>query len=113
MMRRHLPPARRSISRMVVVKPFGPHHCPTCQGSANAPQTIARGAINSREKTISFAAAASIALLVVSTMNLLLVVRLNAFQFACVFLFRFCLQPVQVVFEAVEALFPELAVLVE
>src|SRR3954470_24067388 len=38
---------------MVVVNPFGPHHCTTCCGSVHAAQTSSRGASNRREITIS------------------------------------------------------------
>ena len=113
MMRRHLPPGRRSISRMSVVKPFGPHHCPTCHGSARAPHTIARGAANTREMTISFAAAASKTSLVVSSMLFLLVHQLGTLCFSRVLFLCFGLQALQVFVQSIKALFPELAVLVE
>src|SRR5262245_18776974 len=53
MMNRQTPPTRTSISWMVVLKPFGPHHCCTCSGSVQAFQTRARGALIARCVTIS------------------------------------------------------------
>src|ERR1700716_2725832 len=47
------PPGRTSMSWMVVLKPFGPHHCTTCFGSVQAAHTNSRGASNKREMTIS------------------------------------------------------------
>ena len=42
-----------SISCVVVVKPSGPHHCPTCIGSVHAPNTNSRRASIVRVVTIS------------------------------------------------------------
>src|ERR1700736_2349249 len=52
MTNRQTPPGRTSIARMVVVKPFGPHHCTRCFGSVQASKTSSRGASNMRVVTI-------------------------------------------------------------
>src|SRR6185437_11483935 len=48
MTKRHTPPGRKSKLWVVVVKPFGPHHCARCLGSVQAAKTRSRGASNSR-----------------------------------------------------------------
>src|ERR1700690_2335785 len=48
MTKRQTPPGRISKLDVVVVKPFGPHHCARCLGSVNAEKTSSRGASNSR-----------------------------------------------------------------
>src|ERR1700731_4770408 len=48
MTNRQPPPGRRSIARVVVVKPVGPHHCTGCFGSVHASKTSSRGASNTR-----------------------------------------------------------------
>src|ERR1017187_3183298 len=53
MTRRQVPPALTSISWIVLVKPFGPHHCARCAGSVHALHTSSRGAAKARVETIS------------------------------------------------------------
>src|SRR6266571_4682361 len=48
MTKRQTPPGRMSNALVVVVKPFGPHHCARCLGSVQAEKTSSRGASNSR-----------------------------------------------------------------
>src|SRR5580704_14700107 len=50
---RQTPPGRTSISEIVVLKPFGPHHCATCFGSVHTANTSSRGASKTRLKTSS------------------------------------------------------------
>src|SRR5262245_56888350 len=87
MMRFQMPPGRTSIECVVVVKPRGPHHRPTCSGSVQASKTSAGGAANTRVKTSS----RSDSRCVVTVLLLLL-------------------HPAQVLIEPVEALLPEPAV---
>src|SRR5580658_11119538 len=88
MTKRHTPPGRNSKCDVVVVNPFGPHHCVRCLGSVNAAKTSSRGASNSRTPTIDRAS--------VSRSR----VSFAAISLACRF---FGLQRFQVVIEAVEA----------
>src|ERR1700691_635366 len=53
MTNRHLPPGLTSISRIVLVKPFGPHHLATCFGSVQTAQTSSRGASSKRVAAVS------------------------------------------------------------
>src|SRR5579859_365098 len=96
---RQWPPGRTSISWMVVVKPLGPHHCATCLGSVNASQTISRGASYTRDVTIS-RSDATVAGLFLSLIAGMLLLLMNSF----------CFQRAQIVVEPVEALLPELAI---
>src|SRR6202451_1824793 len=48
MTKRQTPPWRNSKRDVVVVKPFGPHHCARCFASVHAANTSSRGAPNSR-----------------------------------------------------------------
>src|ERR1700684_1237197 len=48
MTKRQTPPGRNSKRDVVVVKPFGPHHCARCFASVHAAKTSSRGASNSR-----------------------------------------------------------------
>src|SRR6202171_4878659 len=91
MMNRQTPPGLTSISKIVVVKSFGPHQEPMCSGSVQAWKTRSRGASNTRVKTISRSAALVLALL--AAMLLLLV-----FQFT------------QIIVQTIEALLPETAI---
>src|SRR5271156_5281636 len=59
MTKRQTPPGRRSKARVVVVKPFGPHHCARCFGSVKASKTRARGASYRRVVTIARAASSA------------------------------------------------------
>src|SRR5882762_7057078 len=53
MTKRQTPPAFTSILRVVVVKPFGPHHLPMCSGSVHTFHTSSRGASKMRVAAIS------------------------------------------------------------
>src|ERR1700694_1855095 len=92
MMNRHTPPGLTSISWIVFVNPFGPHHCATCLGSVNALKTSSRGASKTRARTISRSAVAAPPLFF-TAMHLLLLLKF-----------------LQVSVEAIEALLPEAAI---
>src|SRR4051812_33668637 len=51
--KRHRPPVRTSPSFDTMVKPFGPNHWRRCSTRVHASKTSARGASNTRERTIS------------------------------------------------------------
>src|SRR3984893_1027509 len=51
--RRNVPPGRGSISRTVLVNPFGPQNCARCLGSVNSLKTSSRGASNVRATTMT------------------------------------------------------------
>src|SRR6266576_2716852 len=53
MTKRQTPSAFTSILWVVVVKPFGPHHCPMCSGSVHTFHTSPRGASKTRVPRIS------------------------------------------------------------
>src|SRR5579859_3741154 len=91
---RQTPPGLTSISEMVVLNPLGPHQCARCRGSVQASNTSSRGASNRRVKTSSRSAAPAVALLAAIVVLLVLL----GFQFAQVFL------------QTVEALLPEVAI---
>src|SRR5438270_14085823 len=91
----HPRPTRTPARCVVVVTPFGPHHCATCSGEVQASKTRSRGASKTRVEAISRSAV--LLLSVVAFMFLLL----RFFQFAQVFV------------QAVEALLPETAVVIE
>src|SRR5947209_4702066 len=82
----HLPPGRTSICPMLVRKPLGPHQLTRCLGSVQASKTRARGASRSRVVEISRSLVAVTVLLLV-------------------------LKFLEVEVEAVEPLFPDLAVM--
>jgi hypothetical protein len=48
MTKRQTPPGRNSKRDVVVVNPFGPHHCARCFASVQTENTNSRGASNSR-----------------------------------------------------------------
>src|SRR4051812_27941697 len=93
-MKRDTPPGRTSISWIVLVNPFGPHHCATCLGSVNAVHTSSRGASSRRSVAISRSAV------------------LDVLFFPAMFLLP-ALQLVQISFQPVEALFPHPAIIFE
>ena len=100
MVKRHIPPGRTSMDRVVLVKPFGPSQCTRCSGSVHARKTSSRGASNTRVMTISRSA--------VSGWTLGLGHRGPRWQLGRPPLLG--LQLAQVLVQPVEALFPELAV---
>src|SRR6185312_8251157 len=102
MTKRHTPPARNSKLDVVVVKPFGPHHCARCSGLVNAENTSARDASKMRMPLMTFGSL-SRSRLFLSAIFPLLARRL----------FVLALQFAQVNVEAVETLFPEPAVALE
>src|SRR5579872_5954496 len=89
MTKRQTPPGRNSNACVVVVKPFGPHHCPRCTGLENAENTSARGASKVRTRMIERASIASRVSLFAATPLLL------------------ALQLLQIRVEPVETLFPK------
>src|SRR6185503_856471 len=98
MTKRQTPPGRMSKALVVVVKPFGPHHCARCLGSVHASNTSARGASSSRTAMMACGSRSRSMLFLAATLRLRL----------CRFLCR--LQLVQVVLQAIEARFPEAAI---
>src|SRR5262244_2974037 len=95
MQTRKVPPGRISMSQYVVTKPCGPHQRATRSGSVHAWNTRWRGASKVRVMTSSRSRWSASMLVLVSILLLL------------------CLQLVQVIRQAVEALFPETAVMFE
>src|SRR5438132_410860 len=61
MTKSHSPPTRNSNDFVVVVNPSGPHHRDRCRTSVNASNTTSRGALMTREITISRSAVADCA----------------------------------------------------
>src|SRR4051794_15330499 len=101
MTKRQMPPGRNSNRLVVVVKPFGPHHCARWFGSVQVENTSARGASNTWVAMIDFGSVVRSSLLFSATLLLLALLRLLA------------LQLVQIGIEPVEPLFPKLAVPLE
>src|SRR3954463_4602967 len=58
MTKSHTPPTRNSKDRVVVVNPSGPHHRDRCRTCVNASNTSSRGALMTRDITISRSAVA-------------------------------------------------------
>src|SRR5690348_10344044 len=94
---RHWPPGRTSISSATTVSPSGAHHRIACWGSVQAPYTMSRGASKRRVMTSSRSAASAAAL--------------GLALLAAIFLLL--LQLAQIVVEAVEALLPEAAIMLD
>src|SRR4029453_19514367 len=101
MTKRHTPPGRKSYACVVVVKPFGPHHCARCFGSVHTENTNARGASSTREPMIEHGSRSRSMLL------------FTAMVFHPLGLFLLGLQNFEVVVESIERLFPEPAILLE
>src|SRR3984957_4509937 len=95
MQQRNAPPGRMSMSQCVVTKPCGPHQRATCSGSVHALNTRVLGASMMRVTTSS-RSAVLVATLLPAPMALLLLL-----QFA------------QMVFQTIETLLPEFAVLLQ
>src|ERR1700753_461554 len=85
----HKPPALRSISLMVVVKPSGPHQLAICSGRDHASQTSSTGAFNVREISSSLSC-------------------VSEFLFSIFFFFKLF----QIVFQSIQLVFPMLPVLI-
>src|ERR1700734_552636 len=98
MTNRQTPPGRMSKLNIVVLKPFGPHHCARCFGSLKAEKTQSRGASNSRTPMIE---RGSRSMSMLSTAAIFSVLG------------RFCLQRFQVVVEPIEAGIEKTAVGIE
>src|SRR6187402_15158 len=96
----HSPPTRRSMRMVLLVKPLGPHHLSMCSGRVQAFQTSDRGAFTARSRVISRSAVALLAVILFSLS------RLPGGR--VLFL---GLQFLQVFLQPIEALLPELAVL--
>src|SRR5260370_42150869 len=92
---RQAPPGLTSISQTGFVKPRGPHQCAMCLGSVHALNTSSRGASKTRVMTSSRCGALVTALFLslLAAMLLLLLFQLD-----------------QIVFQTIEALLPETAV---
>src|SRR5215468_5497254 len=98
MSKRQRPPTRTSISCVVVVNPFGQNHAVRCSFSVHALKTSERGALKTRERTISRSRAHDASAFPAMTLLLLRGVLGLVFLFPYEFL--------QVVVELVEALLP-------
>src|SRR5271163_251353 len=98
MTKRHTPPGRMSKLDVVVVKPFGPHHCARCFGSVHIEKTSSRGASNSRTPMIE-RESTSRSMLFVAAIVLLLA--------------SFGLQRFQIIVEAIETFVEKAPVVVE
>src|SRR5579864_6251664 len=100
MTKRQTPPGRNAKLDVVVVKPFGPHHCARCFGSVQTENTSSRGAANSRMPMIERGSLCR-SRLFVAAMFLALCFR------------RFGLQHFQIGFETVKTLLEETAIVFE
>src|SRR5579863_8072936 len=97
---RQTPPGRISKLCVVIVKPFGPHHCARCLGSVHTEKTRSRGASNSRMPMIERGSVSSSRLFFAATFSVL---GLRSFR----------LELLQVGVEAIEAFFEEAAIILE
>src|SRR5260370_6096009 len=98
---RQAPPGRTSISKETTVNPCGPIHCDACSGSIHARNTISRCASKTRVMTSSRSAGFA------ATLGL---ARLAPMLPLLVFL---GLQRAQVGVQAIEALLPEAAIMLD
>src|SRR6185437_9256262 len=116
MTKRQIPPGRRSKLMVVVVKPFGPHHCARCSGSVQAAKTRSRGASNSRMPMIE-RGSLSRSRLLLAAMSTLLLTALAGRRLAGLlvsFLVRFFgLKRLQIAVEAIETLVVKAAIMIE
>src|SRR5580700_11497529 len=110
MTKRHTPPGRMSKLSVVVVKPFGPHHCARCLGSVNAANTRSRGASNSRVPTI---ARGSLLRSILLFAAMFLTPGVGDLPLRSLCLRFFGLKLLQIIVEAVEALVVEAAIVFE
>src|SRR4249919_3580861 len=90
-----MPPGRKSKVCVVVVKPFGPHHCARCFGSVHTENTSSRGASSTRVPMIERGSCSRSRLLFTLT---LLLLRLQRFE---------------IITQPIEALVPKPAILFE
>src|SRR5580704_3290317 len=98
MTKRQTPPGRNSKRDVVVVKPFGPHHCARCFGSVQAEKTSSRGASNSRVPMIERGSRSRSRLLVTGMFSVL-PLRSCAGAFFGLQLFQVSVQPVEALVE--------------
>src|ERR1700680_3375535 len=105
MTKRQTPPGRMSKRDVVVVKPFGPHHCGRCSGLVHTEKTSSRGASNSRMPMIE-RGSLSRSRLFLAAMFLVLGVRWPCIKWLG-------LQLLQIDVEAIEALVEEAAVMLQ
>src|SRR5437763_13827512 len=101
MTKRQTPPGRKSKACVVVVKPFGPHHCARCFGSVQTENTRWRGALNTCVPMIDRGSCSRSRLFFSATSLLpfvLLVLRLKCFEGIA---------------QAIAALLPKLAIFLE
>src|ERR1700729_1000972 len=113
MTKRQTPPGRRSKLIVVVVKPFGPHHCAKCLESVHAEKTRSRGASNSRIPMIDRGSLSRSRLFLAAT-SVRFMFTLLLTVLVAVFGFRFLgLQRLQINVEAVEALVEKAGIAVE
>src|SRR5215813_6466723 len=104
MTKRQTPPGRMSKAEVVVRKPSGPHHFARCFGSVHTDHTRSRGASITREPIIVFGSdLRSISLLTATLLLRLFPVR--------AILRTGPGQRAQILFEAVEPLLPQAAIL--
>src|ERR1700742_2266964 len=106
MTKRQTPPARKSNACVVVVKPFGPHHCARCFGSLHAANTSVRGALSTRVPLIARGSLSRSRLFLSAPFRLPGPRRLRAGR-------RLGLQDTQIVVETVETLLPKTAIILE
>src|ERR1700734_2650631 len=100
MTKRQAPPGRNSKRDVVVVKPFGPHHCARCFASVQTENTSSRGASNSRMPMIERGS--------LCRSRLLVAAMLLALGFR-----RFGLQHFQIGVEAIKTFLEEPAIVFE
>src|SRR5271163_3337681 len=112
MTKRQTPPGRMSKLNVVVVKPFGPHHCARCLGSVKAAKTRSRGASNSRMPMIE-RGSLSRSRLLFAAMSILLLTNLVSRRLAGLPGRLLGLQRFQVAIEALETLVVETAIAIE
>src|SRR3954451_16301730 len=91
----YTPPGLTSIANVLVVNPLGPHHCVRCFGSVQTSNTSSRGALRIRTATIS-RSPTSVAGILPAFILLLLLLKF-----------------LEVVVQAIEALVPEPAVMLD
>src|SRR5580658_1330280 len=100
MQTRNFPPGLMSMSQKVVMKPCGPHQRATCSGSIHALNTRRRGASMTRVTT-SCRSVVSAAVVSAAT------------SMAAATLLALSLQVLQIGLQAIEARFPEAAVMLQ
>src|SRR6185437_11078357 len=104
MTKRHTPPGRKSKVRVVVVNPFGPHHCARCFGSLHTENTRARGALSTRLPMIERGS---------FSRSMLLFTATRLLPFVLFVLLTLRLNCPKIVVEPIETLFPKAAVFLE